>query len=287
VFPDGYLGPGAGTAFQTTWFDYVWVQFYNNYCGLDSPSEFNFNSWANWASTISINPNVKIFIGAPASSTAAGSGYVSIATLQSYSTTVMNQYRNYGGIMLWDASAAQLNNNFGNQIAAFLGGSPPNVPNPPPAILTTADQTTGTTVIVGHTTGKPISQTTGKTVTVGHTTGKPLSQTTGNSPNTAHTTGKTHHGHTTNAPQLEVETTGTTGQAVVAGTGTTGTNGQAAGSGIAQTGTGASTTSCISGHMRCETSETYQSCANEVWEVAQDCQVGTTCTPSGVYIYCE
>jgi hypothetical protein len=39
--------------------------------------------------------------------------------------------------------------------------------------------------------------------------------------------------------------------------------------------------------MICATSETYQTCANSVWGPAQDCQVGTTCTPSGVYIYCE
>jgi hypothetical protein len=38
--------------------------------------------------------------------------------------------------------------------------------------------------------------------------------------------------------------------------------------------------------MRCETSETYQTCAHGVWGGSQSCQSGLTCHPSGNNIYC-
>jgi chitinase len=40
-FPDAYLGD----ALSKSWFDYVWVQFYNNYCAAATPANFNFNVW--------------------------------------------------------------------------------------------------------------------------------------------------------------------------------------------------------------------------------------------------
>lgn len=67
------------------------------------------------------------------------------------------------------------------------------------------------------------------------------------------------------------------------------------------TSTGSSTTpssnddgdsdACIYGHMKCITSETYQTCAidqseNTYWGPSQSCQPNTTCNPSGNFIYC-
>ena len=50
-------------------FDAIWVQFYNNYCGLQSytagsstQNNFNFATWDNWAKTVSLNPNVKVML---------------------------------------------------------------------------------------------------------------------------------------------------------------------------------------------------------------------------------
>jgi chitinase len=61
-------------------FDAIWIQFYNNNCGLnsfapDSPMQahFNFEMWNTWASTVSKNPEVKVLLGIPAAPTAAGS----------------------------------------------------------------------------------------------------------------------------------------------------------------------------------------------------------------------
>lgn len=108
-YPDAYLGPQGTSALQSAAFDFVFVQFYNNYCGLQNfanTNAWNFGQWAAWAAQ-SMNPNVKVFIGAPASPSAAGSGYLSLAALQSVVRATMNQYPNaFGGVMLWDAGQA-------------------------------------------------------------------------------------------------------------------------------------------------------------------------------------
>lgn len=60
----------------------------------------------NWAKTLSPNNQVKIYIGAPASATAAGSGYVDVAGLANIIQQTRSQYSSFGGIMLWDVSQA-------------------------------------------------------------------------------------------------------------------------------------------------------------------------------------
>ena len=78
----------------------------NNYCGLNYKSEFNFATWDKWAKTKSANPNVKVYIGAPASPSAAGEGYVGPATLAKYVADAQKKYDTFGGVMLWDADTA-------------------------------------------------------------------------------------------------------------------------------------------------------------------------------------
>ena len=85
-------------------FDAVYVQFYNNpSCDV---SNTNFGTWDNWAKTTAPNKNVKVFLGAPADSTAAGNGYVPVGTLGSIAQSTRSQYSSFGGVMLWDASQA-------------------------------------------------------------------------------------------------------------------------------------------------------------------------------------
>ncbi|KFY12422.1 hypothetical protein V491_06799 [Pseudogymnoascus sp. VKM F-3775] len=114
-YPDAADGPMLdGTVF----FDAIWVQFYNNYCGLQSfvvgsetQTNFNFNTWDSWAKTVSKNPDVKVFVGVPGSSTAAGGGYEDGATLAaiiSYSKT----FSSFGGVMIWDMSQIYANDGF-------------------------------------------------------------------------------------------------------------------------------------------------------------------------------
>ncbi|KAJ7939634.1 glycoside hydrolase superfamily [Mycena leptocephala] len=93
-FPDAYLGK----ALSKVLFD----MFYNNPCGLNhfddqSSSGWNFDQWDAWARHQSVNPNVKVYIGAPASTTSAGTGYVNAAA---------NSFPSFGGVMFWDMSQA-------------------------------------------------------------------------------------------------------------------------------------------------------------------------------------
>ncbi|ETW87551.1 glycoside hydrolase family 18 protein [Heterobasidion irregulare TC 32-1] len=110
-YPDASLGATLDAAS----FDAVYVQFYNNPCGLqnfNTSSDWDFGLWDYWARNISPNPDVKIFIGAPASSTAAGGGYQDINTLSNIATQMRKSFPSFGGVMLWDASQAYVNNRY-------------------------------------------------------------------------------------------------------------------------------------------------------------------------------
>ncbi|KAJ4962375.1 hypothetical protein NE237_022314 [Protea cynaroides] len=95
-FPDKYVGQ----ALNTTLFDYVWVQFYNNpQCEYLSGNVTNLlNSWKVWTTKV---PARKIFIGLPASTDAAGSGFIPADVLISEVLPVANASCKYGGVMLW------------------------------------------------------------------------------------------------------------------------------------------------------------------------------------------
>ncbi|MFS7945521.1 putative chitinase [Helianthus anomalus] len=94
-YPDAWLGG----ALQTGLFDYVWVQFYNN-----PPCQYSANissledSWKQWTSDI---PASKIFLGLPAASAAAGSGFIPVTDLVSKVLPVIKSSPKYGGVMLW------------------------------------------------------------------------------------------------------------------------------------------------------------------------------------------
>lgn len=100
------------------YFDAIFVQFYNNYCGVQSyipnateQTSFNFNTWDNWAKTGSLNKGVKIFLGVPAAPTAAGSGYVAVDVLAKV-IDYCKSFDSFGGVMMWDASQAYANQGF-------------------------------------------------------------------------------------------------------------------------------------------------------------------------------
>ncbi|GFF45654.1 chitinase 2 [Aspergillus udagawae] len=107
--------------------DAVFVQFYNNWCGLNSfeagaskQSSFDFDVWDNWAKTVSQNKKAQVFLGVPANTGAAGSGYVPVETLKSiieYSKT----FSSFGGVMMWDVTQAYGNKGFLDGVAQALG----------------------------------------------------------------------------------------------------------------------------------------------------------------------
>ncbi|OJT03206.1 Chitinase 1 [Trametes pubescens] len=130
-FPDAFLG----TVLNAVAFDAVYVQFYNNFCGLtnfNNPNAWDFDQWDSWAKNTAVNKNVKIYIGAPASPSAAGSGYVDATTLANIALETRSQFSSFGGIMLWDASQAFANNRYDaaikNAIRQGSGGGSTSVP---------------------------------------------------------------------------------------------------------------------------------------------------------------
>ncbi|GAW04728.1 carbohydrate-binding module family 5 protein [Lentinula edodes] len=110
VFPDASLG----SVINVVAFDAIYVQFYDNPCGLPffETTTWNFGVWDNWARTTSPNPNVKVFLGAPAASHAAGTGYQDLATLSSYAVQMRQSFPSFGGVMLWDESQAYVNDRY-------------------------------------------------------------------------------------------------------------------------------------------------------------------------------
>ena len=108
------------------YFDAIWVQFYNNYCGLQSytpgsstQNNFNFDTWDNWAHTVSANPNVKVLLGVPGNTAAAGSGYEPASTVAEI-IQYCKQFSSFGGVMTWDASQAESNSGFLDAIRTAL-----------------------------------------------------------------------------------------------------------------------------------------------------------------------
>ncbi|CAO3592812.1 unnamed protein product [Absidia cylindrospora] len=123
VYPDANLG---ATISQNS-IDAIYVQFYNNPCGLQTwgTSGWNYGVWDYWAKNISPNKNIKVYIGAPASPTAAGGGYVPLSTLSNIALTTRKSFPSFGGVMFWDASQAVANGNIDAGIKQALsnGGS--------------------------------------------------------------------------------------------------------------------------------------------------------------------
>jgi chitinase len=147
-YPDAADGPMLAGAVS---FDIVWVQFYNNYCGLNSfttgsttQNNFNFDTWDNWAKTESLNPNVKVMLGIPANTGAAGSGYETGTTLADI-IAYCKSFSSFGGVMMWDMTQLYANSGFLSQVVSDLGNAAASVP-------ATTTATTLTTVV-----GKPTS----------------------------------------------------------------------------------------------------------------------------------
>ncbi|KAG1724698.1 glycoside hydrolase family 18 protein [Suillus paluster] len=144
VFPDAYLGD----TLNAVGFDAIYVQFYNNWCGLqnyNNADAWNFGTWDHWAKTISPNRDVKIYIGAPASPS-AGSGYVDAWRLSTIIRETMAQYSSFGGVMLWDVSQAYANNRYDKSVKnALVQNRSPTTIVSPIATSTTVTKTVTTT----------------------------------------------------------------------------------------------------------------------------------------------
>ncbi|KAJ2730355.1 Chitinase 2 [Coemansia sp. BCRC 34962] len=104
-YPDFYSGPILDNAYL----DMVFVQFYNNFCGVDKANWFNFEQWHEWATTISANKDVRVYLGVPGSPSAASTGYMPIEKLEELVNATRSRFSSFGGMMVWDASQADSN----------------------------------------------------------------------------------------------------------------------------------------------------------------------------------
>lgn len=110
-FPDAYVGE----ALASSPIDFIFVQFYNNYCGMQTWTTdatnpaFNYNVWDKFVKQSAMNSGSKIFLGVPASPSAAGSGYRSAKDVVEASNYLRANYDSFGGVMMWDASQAWSN----------------------------------------------------------------------------------------------------------------------------------------------------------------------------------
>ncbi|CCK70971.1 chitinase KNAG_0F03090 [Huiozyma naganishii CBS 8797] len=154
--------------------DFAFIQFYNNYCNVEK--QFNWDTWLNFASTVSPNADIKLYLGLPGSPTAAGSGYISDMAALAKAIENTAQSKNFGGVSLWDASQAFSNEIDGTSyvhvIKSLLEKTMGSTATTSAA--TTAERTTSTlapTIIRSSTmtsAGMPLSETAETTVT-GHT----------------------------------------------------------------------------------------------------------------------
>ena len=114
VFPDAFLGPGAGRALGQVpgLFDLLFVQFYNNVCAGTNP-DFMVQTYNRWAG---VGP--KIVVGLPATPQAGG-GHVGRGSLPGLLNRVKRTPA-FGGVMLWDASYDQNSVEGGQSYGAFV-----------------------------------------------------------------------------------------------------------------------------------------------------------------------
>ncbi|KAL5721538.1 chitinase [Ranunculus cassubicifolius] len=104
-FPDAHLSQALNTGL----FQHVWVQFYNNpsaQCQYREGYSTDLkNSWTKWQSV----PNAMMYMGLPASTSAASNGYISKDWLVRGILPFIKQSSKYGGIMLYDKQADDQN----------------------------------------------------------------------------------------------------------------------------------------------------------------------------------
>lgn len=153
-------------------FDFIMIQFYNNYCGVANfipgaatQSAFNFDTWDEWAHTVSLNPNVKVLLGIPAN-VGAGAGYTDGAQLDA-AIQYSKKYSSFGGAMLWDMSQLYKNPGFLEEVVGDLDSGAPVTSTS--SVSTTSTSKTATTTSSGTT-----LSTSTKTVTTTSTSTSPV-----------------------------------------------------------------------------------------------------------------
>ncbi|QLQ82148.1 hypothetical protein HG537_0G04030 [Torulaspora globosa] len=167
-----YPDASVGDMLQNADVDFAFIQFYNNYCNVGS--YFNWDTWQNYAQSVSPNKNIKLYLGLPGSATAASSGYISDLSLLEDTISKISSSGNFGGVAMWDASQAFSNQINGQSYVSHvksilsncIGGSTTT------ALTTTSSTTTSSTTSCSSTTtlSPPSSATSFFTTTSSSTT---------------------------------------------------------------------------------------------------------------------
>ncbi|KAL4870252.1 glycoside hydrolase superfamily [Aspergillus spectabilis] len=139
--------------------DAVFVQFYNNFCGVNaytpssgsstpspgaSVGNFNLATWDKWALTESKNKHVRVFLGVPANTGAASTGYLPVGSLEPV-IAYSKGFESFGGVMMWDVTQAYGNQGFLDGVKKALGKQEQHTPQLSPQVTaTTASASTAT-----------------------------------------------------------------------------------------------------------------------------------------------
>ena len=134
VVPDSHLA----NAIETSWFDFLFVQFYNtpfcsarayfnhNYGGTNT--NISFDKWISFVKASSFNKNVKVYLGLPASSSNQLLIDPKMYLAPSEANTIIKAFQckypsNFGGVMVFEATYSEMNSNNGHSYADQLKGS--------------------------------------------------------------------------------------------------------------------------------------------------------------------
>lgn len=114
-------------------FDWVQVQFYNNFCGVvnfQNPNAWDYSTWDTWANSVSLNKAAKVLMGIAANTGAANAGSYVEGALLAEAIASSKSYASFGGVMMWDMSQLYANSGFEAEVVSDLaapasGGSSP------------------------------------------------------------------------------------------------------------------------------------------------------------------
>ena len=177
IIPDAQLGRAISNSF----FDFIWVQFYNTWgCSARefySPSRpgasFNYDAWVEIIKD-GANPSAKLYIGLLGGDASQNDFYLSPNEVQPLVSRYMDLYPDtFGGIMIWEATSSDLNrvngSSFAGNVKAILNEHA-STPTPPSSSASVPSPTSSKT----STSSRPVIPTVTST-SQGRPTGTPLS----------------------------------------------------------------------------------------------------------------